>query len=122
MSKKLHVLVADDDRAIVDAISLYLEFEGYDVSTTYDGNSLLNLVSPFPDVIILDIWMSGVDGLQICRQLKQDPKRKQIPILIMSASRDLKPSAEAAGADGSISKPFDMQELIDHIVRLGSRV
>ncbi len=115
MNRKLHVLIADDDKAIVDAIGLYLEFEGFDVSSTYDGNTLLDLSRPFPNVIVLDIWMSGVDGLEICRKLKRDPERKHIPILIMSASRDLKQSATAAGAQGSISKPFEMQDLLDLI-------
>lgn len=118
MSKPLHILIADDDKAIVDAISLFLEFDGFEVSSTYDGQILLDLAPPFPDVIVLDIWMSGVNGLDICRKLKQDPERKHIPILMISASRDLKTSAEDAGADDSLAKPFDMHDLISRIHQL----
>jgi DNA-binding response OmpR family regulator len=118
MDKPLKILVADDDRAIVDAICMYLEFEGYAVESTFDGSDVLSLAETLPDLIILDIWMSGVDGMEICRQLKKEKRVSHIPVLMISASRDLQRSAQQAGADGFLAKPFDMEELTARIAAL----
>ncbi len=118
MENPLKIMVADDDRAIVDAICMYLEFEGYDVKSTVDGSDVLSLSEPLPDLIILDIWMSGVDGMEICRQLKKEKRVSHIPVLMISASRDLQRSAQQAGADDFLAKPFDMKELITRIAAL----
>lgn len=108
--KKL--MIADDDPGIVDFLSILLEYEGYSVSSTLNGASLLNLKDDLPDLVLLDIWMSGTDGRDICKQLKQKADTCKIPILMFSASKDIGDSALAAGADDFLAKPFEMEDLL----------
>lgn len=110
MSKK--ILVADDDPAIGDALQLMLELEGYQVLTTTDGETVTKMESEFPDLLLLDIWMSGQDGREICKLLKKNKLTKAIPIILISASRDVQKSAQSAGADAFIAKPFEMSDLL----------
>jgi len=113
MKKK--ILVADDDPAIVDSVQIILELEGYNVSTTVDGETVYGLKRNFPDLLLLDIWMSRLDGREICRYLKDNPSTKNIPIIIISASKDVEASAVMAGADGFIAKPFEMDDLLTKV-------
>lgn len=108
-------MVADDHPAILDAISNILEFEGYEVLTVLNGNSLLAMENGFPDLLLLDIWMSGVDGRDICKHLKQKPSTSKIPIVLVSASKDIERSAIEAGADDFIAKPFEMDDLLSKV-------
>ncbi|MBA3723583.1 MAG: response regulator transcription factor [Candidatus Levybacteria bacterium] len=112
-----HILVADDDPAIVDAIQMMLELEGYTVDTTVNGETIYKMEKVYPDLLLLDIWMSGQDGREICRYLKKDPLTKKIPIIMISANRDIKASAEKAGADDFIAKPFEMHELLSKVAK-----
>ncbi len=108
--KKL--MIADDDPGIVDFLSTLLEYEGYRVSSTLNGANLLKLENDLPDLLLLDIWMSGTDGRDICKQLKQRELTRKIPILMLSASKDIGDSALAAGADDFLAKPFEMEDLL----------
>lgn len=112
------ILIADDDAAIVDATSLLLETMGYEVSSTLNGANVPAAVLDKPDLVLLDIWMSGIDGRDICRQLKTDPLTHHIPVLMISASRDIRDSALDSGANDFLEKPFDMNVLIDKIEKL----
>lgn len=113
MKKK--ILVADDDPAIVEATTLILEEFGYNVDSTVDGETIYKMEKDFPDLLLLDIWMSGQDGREICKFLKKDTITKHIPIIMISASRDIKQSATEAGADDFLAKPFNMNDLIAKI-------
>lgn len=115
MQKAKKIIVADDDPAILDAIRLMLEFEGYDVECYPNGNGLLNMAEEMPDLLLLDIWMSGTDGRDLCQQLKQQDCTRDIPVIMISASHDIESSARAAGADDFLAKPFDINELLDKI-------
>ena len=108
-------MIADDDPGILDAVEAMLEFGGYDVSTTSNGATLLEMKEGFPDLLLLDIWMSGTDGRDVCKLLKQDDKTREMPIIMISASTELEKSAKEAGADDFLEKPFDMDELLDKI-------
>jgi DNA-binding response OmpR family regulator len=112
-SKK--IMIADDDPGIVDAIEMLLEFEGYKVTSTVDGSTVLDMKEELPDLLLLDIWMSGEDGRDICRKLKQTDRIKNIPVIMVSASRDIERSAMAAGADDFLAKPFEMNDLLNKI-------
>jgi DNA-binding response OmpR family regulator len=116
MNKALKIMIADDDAGIVDSISMILEFAGYDVSSTMNGATLLKMES-LPDLLLLDIWMSGVDGRDICRALKKNEATSKLPIVMISASKDIEASAKDAGANDFLPKPFDMDELIQCIER-----
>jgi len=115
MDKTKKVLVADDDPAILDVMRMMLEFEGYEVTTTPNGATILQMDSGLPDLLLLDIWMSGTDGRELCRKLKLNEKTKNIPIVLVSASKDVEHSAREAGADDFIAKPFEMNELLQKI-------
>lgn len=108
-------MIADDDPGIVDAVEMMLEFEGYIVTSTVDGATVLDMKEELPDLLLLDIWMSGEDGRDICKKLKSENITKNIPVIMISASRDIKDSAMAAGADDFLAKPFEMDELIKRI-------
>jgi CheY-like chemotaxis protein len=113
--KQKKIMIADDDPGIVDAIEMLLEFEGYEVTSTVDGSTVLDMKENLPDLLLLDIWMSGEDGRDICKKLKQEPLTKNIPVIMVSASRDIKESAMEAGADDFLAKPFEMNDLLKKI-------
>lgn len=113
------ILIADDDPGIVDAISMILEMMGYEVAFTYDGAVVSDEVTKtHTDLILLDIWMSGYDGREICKTLKSNIGTKNIPVLMISASRDVKQSAFDAGADDFMEKPFEMNTILHKVASL----
>jgi DNA-binding response OmpR family regulator len=109
------VLVADDDAGIVDALQMVLEDADYEVQTATDGYTVRSVNDKLPDVILLDIWMSGDDGRDICRHLKSKRTTMNIPIIMISATSDLAQSAQAAGADDFLPKPFQMEHLLEKV-------
>jgi CheY-like chemotaxis protein len=114
------ILVADDNPAILDALRIMLEEEGYKVTTTEDGAVAKHMESPLPDLLLLDVWMSGIDGRDICKHLKGSAKTKHIPIVMISATKGLEQIAKDAGADDFISKPFQMDHLLEVVAaRIG---
>lgn len=115
MNKQKRVTVADDDPGILDAVGMMLEMEGYEVNATLNGHSILNFEQGLPDIYVLDIWMSGADGRELCKKLKSEERTKNIPVILISASNDLKRSAETAGADDFLAKPFEIDTLLSKI-------
>lgn len=110
------ILVVDDDEGIVDSLEEILEEEGYQVDSTVRGEEALPKVLTFrPDLVVLDVLISGTDGRDVCRQLKQTPNTKDIPVVMISARTDTRPSALKAGAADFISKPFDVDDLLRSI-------
>jgi DNA-binding response OmpR family regulator len=109
----MKILVADDTPAILDVLRQMLEMEGYDVVTTPDGQEVLRLLdAEQPDLLLLDIRLSGCDGRDLCRHIKQQATLCQIPILLMSAYQDMQQMEAQSGADGSLQKPFQMSTLL----------
>src|SRR3954469_22427605 len=104
MNTQKKVMIADDDLGILDAVQAMLEFGGYEVSSTSDGATVLTMESELPDLLLLDIWMSGTDGRDVCKALKQQPRSKLMPIIMISASTELEKSARDAGADDFLEK------------------
>lgn len=109
------ILVADDDPAILDAIKIILEMEGYKVDTTVNGETVAKMFEEPPHLLLLDIWMSGQDGRDICKALKAQHSTKNIPIIMVSASRDIEQSALNAGADDFLAKPFEIKDLLQKV-------
>ncbi len=116
-NKKKKILVADDDSGILDALQIMLEDNEYAVTVTIDGQTIYKMERDFPDLILLDIWMSGLDGREICRYLKQSELTRSIPIIMISANRDTEKIAKEAGADDFLAKPFEMDELLKKIAK-----
>jgi DNA-binding response OmpR family regulator len=116
-NSKKKILIADDDQAILDAMTLMLEDEGYGVATTIDGHSVQNMHEDLPDLLLLDIWMSGMNGRDICKHLKSQKLTKHMPIIIVSANKDTKKIALECGADDFIAKPFQMKVLLEKVAK-----
>lgn len=113
------ITVADDNVAIVDAMKIILEDEGYDVTTIIDGTEVFEKVKTTPpDLLLLDIWMSGENGGKICKRLKEINATRKLPIVLVSANKDTQQLAEEAGADGFILKPFDLDDLLVKVKEL----
>ncbi len=112
------ILVVDDDVSIQDAVRIILERRGYAVTIVSSGEVIFDRAFGLPDLIILDKQLPGVDGLDLCRVLKADPRTSGIPVLILSASPQTALQAPRAGADGFLEKPFRMQELRVKVQRL----
>jgi len=119
MSKK--VLVVDDDISILDAISLILEDNDYDVQTAFKGDEAYLKASDFkPNVIILDVLLSGKDGREICKNLKSDEKTKKIPVIMVSAHPGARESTSEVGADYFLSKPFMPDDLLNAVSKFAN--
>lgn len=113
MNKK--ILIIDDDPAIVDALQIMLEDEGYLVSSFFDIKIVKRVREYIPDLILLDIWMAGLDGRDIAKELKNIPETKSIPIIMISASWDIMKSAIESGADDFLAKPFEIDDLLSKV-------
>ena len=90
---------------------------GYEVQSTAKGHTVERICDYLPDLLLLDIWMAGVDGRDICIHLKNQRLTKHIPIIMISANQDTKEIAREAGADDFIAKPFDMNNLLAKITQ-----
>jgi DNA-binding response OmpR family regulator len=113
------IVVIDDDEAILEAIKLLLTDAGYEVGAwpTYTGR-LFGEKAALPDLIVLDMLLSGQDGRDIARILKGDAKTKHIPIIMMSAHPQAEKSIlEESNADDFLPKPFDARDFLDRIAR-----
>ena len=82
-------MIADDDPGILDAVEAMLTYGGYEVSSTSNGATVLEMKDNFPDLLLLDIWMSGTDGRDVCKKLKEQELTREMPIIMISASTEL---------------------------------
>lgn len=106
------VFVVDDERSILEALEFMLLEEGYHVKTASKGSVLLRLDGELPDVILLDVLLSGEDGRDIARRLKKQERTKHIPIIMISAHPSADVTVRECGADAFLPKPFDINDLL----------
>jgi CheY-like chemotaxis protein len=110
------IFIADDDADILEILQLMLRTRGYKVHVSDNGNELFDYAThELPDLILLDIWMSGIDGRDICARLKNNKTTKDIPVLFISANSRIQAITNEYGAQGFIAKPFDMQTLLNKV-------
>jgi two-component system, cell cycle response regulator len=112
------ILVADDDPDTLSLIERHLKREAYEVVTARDGREALEAaLGSSPDVMILDVMMPGLDGLEVCRILKESPTMRDIPVIFLSAldETDVKISGLSLGANDYVSKPYKTEELIARV-------
>ena len=112
---KQKVLIVDDDENIAELISLYLEKEQYDTEKAGDGEEALKLIEVYnPDLILLDIMLPGMDGYEVCQQIR---KTRDTPVIFLSAKGEVfdKVLGLKMGADDYIVKPFDSNELVARV-------
>jgi len=112
------ILVVDDEQAILELVRYNLAKRGYRVLLAETGESALLLgKNDLPDLILLDLMLPGIDGLDVCRQLKANPRTQHIPVLLLTArgqEEDIAMGMEM-GADDYITKPFSPKVLISRI-------
>jgi len=114
MQKK--ILAVDDDVDILEMLKLLLDIFGYDVEATLRGQDVQEKISHRrPDLILMDVTLSGIDGRDICRSLKQDSETAGIPIILISALPGSRAEMMECGADDFLNKPFDIANLQDKI-------
>ena len=114
-ASKQRILIVDDDENIAELISLYLTKECYDTRIVGDGESALSAVAEFPpNLILLDLMLPGIDGYQVCREIRKD---SSIPIIMLSAKGEVfdKVLGLELGADDYMEKPFDSKELVARV-------
>ncbi len=110
------ILVVDDDKDILNILKLILQMNGFEVMVTPNGEEALpKSLSYSPQLVLLDVFLSGSDGRDICNILKQNPLTKNIPVVIFSAHSNLQDVLKVCKADDFISKPFDINELVQKI-------
>jgi DNA-binding response OmpR family regulator len=114
---KHRILVADDDSSIRDIFQIILVRAGYDLELIEDANEIFNNNFKIPDLFLIDKLLSGVDGLHVCRYLKDNPDTCNIPVVMVSASPDIGALAIKAGADDFVEKPFELSYLLKVIER-----
>ncbi|MCU0580976.1 MAG: winged helix-turn-helix domain-containing protein [Syntrophales bacterium] len=112
------LLVADDEKDIVDLVTYNLAREGFHVLAASDGLESMKIIRDHrPDMVILDWMMPGMDGLEVCRRLRQDPETSRIPVIMLTAKSDTvdKILGLEMGADDYVTKPFHVRELVARI-------
>ncbi len=115
MAARQKILIVDDDENISELISLYLTKEFYDTKIVYDGEEALRQFRLFsPNLILLDLMLPGIDGYQVCREIRQ---QSSVPIIMLSAKGEVfdKVLGLELGADDYIIKPFDSKELVARV-------
>lgn len=115
MANKQKILIVDDDENIAELISLYLNKECFDTRIVHDGESALAAADTWqPSLILLDLMLPGIDGYQVCREIRS---RSQTPIIMLSAKGEVfdKVLGLELGADDYIMKPFDSKEMVARV-------
>lgn len=115
MTDKQKILIVDDDENIAELISLYLTKECYDTKMVHSGEDAINVFDTYkPNLILLDLMLPGIDGYQVCREIRT---HSQVPVIMLSAKGEVfdKVLGLELGADDYIMKPFDAKELIARV-------
>ena len=124
MGQKKKILIVDDERDIVKALTIRLKGAGYDVVTAFDGaQAIFMAYKENPDLILLDIRMPAGDGFSVAEKLKSSPQTLTIPVIFLSGSpeKNAEERAMELGSRFFIKKPYDPEELLDAIRRVLER-
>jgi two-component system KDP operon response regulator KdpE len=113
---KPKVLLVDNEKGIVNFLKLKLKISGFEVETCSTGEECLEMLPEVtPDIILLDIGLPGIDGIEVLRRLR---KFSEVPVIILSGRHSVPEEAVAAGASAFIRKPFDLDELVKQMKAL----
>jgi CheY-like chemotaxis protein len=106
------VMIIEDDPAILDVLGMIFTRAGYEILAYPNGNFILLGEFKIPDLFVIDKQLSGVDGLEICKHLKQSDSTKHLPVIILSATPHLHTQIKLVGADAFLEKPFSNSNLL----------
>lgn len=123
--EKKKILVVDDEPDVTDLVAYHLKAKGFHVETLTDATASISKTRNYhPDLVILDIMMPHLSGIQICRILRNDPKTAKIPIIFLTAKAESHDRIEGleSGADDYLSKPFSPKELVLRVESILRRV
>jgi DNA-binding response OmpR family regulator len=111
------ILIIDDDESIVEVLTIVLTDEGWGVEVDMAGTYFDSLKYELPDLVLLDLRLKGRNGGDICLNIKTNPKTSSLPVLLVSANTpaQVQETAKNARADGFITKPFDIDDLVKTI-------
>lgn len=110
------IVIVDDSIDLLEVLKFFLEEKGYEVEAVTRKEDLINLIKSFsPDLIILDIYLQGEDGRDICKALRKHEETKYLCILMFSSSPRALINYKEYGADGYIEKPFGLSDIINKI-------
>src|SRR5438445_9412913 len=115
---RLRILIIEDERDLVDVLSYNLQREGYETSVAHDGQEGLRKAQTLPpDLIILDLMLPVLNGLEVCRQLRAGERTRSIPILMLTAKAEETDQVVgfSLGADDYVTKPFSVKVLIQRL-------
>ena len=119
MNTQARILVIDDDPDIGIMIKMMLEYKGYSVAVAVRADQAEQMIEKEKfDLLIMDMLLSGTNGIDLCRDLKSNSNTAHLPVIMISAHPNAKEICMQAGADEFISKPFDMQEILSKIQQL----
>ena len=114
----MKILIVDDEKDIVDLVAYNLEKEGYEILKALDGERALQLVrTKTPDLVVLDLMLPGIQGLEVCKRIRKVPETAAIPIIMLTAKGEEidKVLGLEVGADDYITKPFSVKELLARV-------
>jgi two-component system, chemotaxis family, chemotaxis protein CheY len=119
MTRPSTVLVVDDDPDILEALSEILEAEGFEIRRARNGKEALDRLEPdAPQLILLDLMMPVMDGWEFAQRMRQRPPEiARIPIIVLSADRNVGSKASDLGAVGHLAKPFELNDLLELVRR-----
>ncbi len=110
------VLIVDDNSDILWVVETVLKRYGFEVMALPKGEDVIPKTKLFsPHLILLDVFLSGIDGIEVCNKLKENPKTKDIPVIMFSAHTNFSDIQKFCKADDFIAKPFDVNELVSKI-------
>ncbi len=109
------ILIVEDDAFIVEALSMLLEEQGFEVISSFDGEIFNYPFIEYPHLILLDIRLSGEDRRDLCKWIKEHQDMKHIPVILISGNREIEKIHQECGANDFIVKPFELDHLLSKI-------
>ncbi|MDT3401372.1 response regulator [Mucilaginibacter terrae] len=110
------IIICDDEQDILDITATILETEGFNVITVLNSLTAISTIAlEKPDLVLIDLWMPGISGDQIVKQMRQNPAFVNLPVIVISASTDGREIALTAGANDFIEKPYDIDDLVNKV-------
>jgi CheY-like chemotaxis protein len=116
------ILICDDDEGILEMLEIILSGNGYQTVAVRNSLQVFDVIDKQqPGLMLLDLWMPVMSGDQVLKALRQNPETAQLPVVVISASRDGQQIAETAGANEFVAKPFDISTLLSVVSRYCSK-